>query len=92
MHRVGSDPNPYKPATALAVHGPYRYTRNPMYLAMTIFYLGLTLLVNTLWPLVLLPAVLLVVQRGVINREERYLERTFGDAYRAYKARVRRWL
>jgi protein-S-isoprenylcysteine O-methyltransferase Ste14 len=63
-----------------------------MYLAMTMFYLGLTLLANALWPLLLLPGVLIVIQRGVIAREERYLERTFGDAYGAYAARVRRWL
>ena len=92
MHRVGTDPNPFKPSTALALGGPFRFTRNPLYLSMTLFYVGLTLVVNALWPLVLLPGVLIVVQRGVIEREERYLERTFGDAYRAYAARVRRWL
>ena len=92
MHRVGTDPNPMKPATALVVAGPFRLTRNPMYVSLTALYVGLSLAVNALWPLVLLPAVLIVMQRGVIKREERYLERKFGEPYRAYRARVRRWL
>jgi protein-S-isoprenylcysteine O-methyltransferase Ste14 len=92
MHLAGTDPNPGKPSAALALSGPYRVTRNPMYLSLAIFYVGLTLLVNTVWPLVLLPGVLMVMQRGVIEREERYLATRFGDAYRQYCARVRRWL
>ena len=92
MTQVGTDPNPYKPSTALTQGGPFRFTRNPLYLAMTTLYLGLTLLANALWPLVFLPGVLVVVQRGVIEREERYLNRKFGEAYREYSARVRRWL
>jgi protein-S-isoprenylcysteine O-methyltransferase Ste14 len=92
MRRVGTDPNPTKPSTALALGGPFRFTRNPLYLSLTLFYIGLTLLVNALWPLVLLPAVLIVVQRGVIEREERYLLRKFGAEYVAYRTRVRRWL
>ena len=92
MSRVGTDPNPYKPSTAIAQGGPFRFTRNPLYLSMTIFYVGLTLLANAVWPLIVLPVVLVLVQRGVIEREERYLERRFGQAYRDYRARVRRWL
>jgi protein-S-isoprenylcysteine O-methyltransferase Ste14 len=59
---------------------------------MALLYVGITLLVNTVWPLLLLPFVLAVVQRGVIEREERYLEQKFGDKYMSYKSRVRRWL
>ena len=59
---------------------------------MAILYIGLTFLVNTPWPLLLLPFVLVVMQRGVIEREERYLERKFGNEYLSYKARVRRWI
>jgi protein-S-isoprenylcysteine O-methyltransferase Ste14 len=59
---------------------------------MTLLYVGITLIGNTIWPLVLLPFVLAVVQRGVIEREERYLERKFGDEYLRYKSRVRRWI
>jgi len=92
MARAGTDPNPRHPATALVVDGPFRFTRNPLYIALTIFYLGLTAMVNSLWPLILLPGVLIVMQRGVVEREERYMERKFGEAYRAYRARVRRWL
>jgi protein-S-isoprenylcysteine O-methyltransferase Ste14 len=92
FRRAGTTPNPYRPTTALVVAGPYRLTRNPMYLGFTLMYLGVTFWVNTLWPLLLLPIVLIVMQRGVIAREEAYLERRFGDEYRRYKARVRRWL
>ena len=63
-----------------------------MYVGFTLIYAAITLLANSAWPFVLLPAVLLVMQRLVIHREERYLERTFGDEYRAYRGRVRRWL
>ena len=63
-----------------------------MYVALAALYLGLTLLVNDVWPLVLLPVGLALVQWRVIAREEAYLERKFGDQYRAYKARVRRWI
>ncbi len=92
FRRAGTTPNPTKPTTAIVVHGPYRFTRNPMYLGLVALYLGLVILVNSLWPLVLLPVVVALVQVQVIAREERYLEATFGDEYRAYKSRVRRWL
>ncbi len=83
---------PYKPTAAIIASGPFALTRNPVYLAMALLYAGITLLVNTVWPLLLLPFVLGLVQRGVIEREERYLERKFGDEYLSYKSRVRRWL
>jgi protein-S-isoprenylcysteine O-methyltransferase Ste14 len=89
---VGTTPNPTKPAAALALRGPYRFTRNPMYLGWVFVYVGAALLVNAVWPLLLLPVVIALVQRMFIRNEERYLERKFGDAYRQYKARVRRWL
>jgi len=90
--RAGTRPEPWKPTTALVVTGPYRFSRNPMYLGFTLFYTGISVWVNALWPLLLLPVVLVVMSRGVIAREEAYLERRFGDEYRSYKARVRRWL
>ena len=92
MRRAHTHVDPYKPTTAIVVDGSYRYTRNPLYLALTLFYVGLTSVVNSAWPLVLLPLVLLVMHHGVIVREERYLEQKFGAAYLQYKARVRRWL
>ncbi len=92
MRRAGTSLNPEEPTTAIVTSGPFRYTRNPIYVSMTLIYLGITLLANALWPLVLLPFVLVAVDRGVIAREERYLERKFGEEYIRYKARVRRWL
>ncbi len=92
FRRAGTTPNPWKPTTALVIRGLYRFTRNPMYLGFAALYLGLTLLVNSVWPLVLFPGVIALVQTQVIAREEAYLETKFGEEYRAYKARVRRWL
>lgn len=81
-----------RPTTAIVQRGPYRFTRNPMYLAMALAYAGLALLLNTMWALLLLPLVLAVIDRAVIRREERYLTAKFGRPYREYCARVRRWL
>jgi protein-S-isoprenylcysteine O-methyltransferase Ste14 len=92
MREVGTNVNPTQPTTALVTAGPYRFTRNPIYLALTLLYTGLGLLFNTLWTLLLLPVVLLLMNRGVIEREEAYLEQKFGAQYRAYKESVRRWL
>ncbi len=92
FRRAGTTPNPAKPTSALVLWGPYRFTRNPMYVGMAILYLGGTLLLNDPWPLAFLPVVMALVRRYVIAREEAYLESKFGDEYRAYKARVRRWI
>ena len=83
---------PYIPTTAIIQSGPFRISRNPIYLADTLCYVGVAFLLNTAWPLLWLPLVLLVMHRGVILREERYLERKFGDEYNRYRLRVRRWL
>ena len=87
-----TNPKPWKPSTALVIEGPYRFSRNPMYLGFTLIYLGIALWMNTAWPLPALLVVLLVMQRYVIQREERYLERKFGAPYRAYMRSVRRWI
>ena len=92
FRRAGTTPNPTKPVTALALGGPYRFTRNPMYLGWALTYGGGVLLVNSVWPLLFLPVVIVAVQRMFIAKEERYLEQKFGAAYREYQARVRRWL
>jgi protein-S-isoprenylcysteine O-methyltransferase Ste14 len=92
MKRAGTDPRPDQPSVAVVTDGPFRWTRNPMYLGTTGLYLGITLLVNALWPVVLLAPLLLVLHLGVVRREERYLEAKFGGAYRTYRARVRRWV
>ena len=82
---------PNRPANALVTSGPYRFTRNPMYVSLVVLYVGVTLALNSWWPLILLPLVILVVTRAVIEREERYLSAAFPE-YAAYRARVRRWL
>jgi protein-S-isoprenylcysteine O-methyltransferase Ste14 len=92
MRRAETNVDPYKPATAIVTEGPYRFTRNPLYVGMTLVYSGITALFNAFPAAMLLPLALAVMRGGVIEREERYLERKFGDEYLAYKARVRRWL
>lgn len=92
MRRAKTSVNPYRPTTALLTEGPFSLTRNPMYLGMAVQYVGLALLFNSLWAVLLLPVALMIVYLTVIKREERYLERQFGKDYRAYKARVRRWI
>jgi protein-S-isoprenylcysteine O-methyltransferase Ste14 len=79
-------------STALVEEGPYRYTRNPIYVGGTAAYTGITLLLNNLWGILLLPVMTAALQRGVIEREEAYLRGKFGEAYEAYTARVPRWL
>ena len=81
-----------RPVPSLTTEGPFRYTRNPAYLSLAMIYAGIAALRNSLWAILFLPLVLYVIQREVIGREERYLERTFGEEYLAYKARVRRWV
>ncbi len=92
FHRAGTTPNPMRATTALVFTGPYRFTRNPMYLGLALLQVGLAMVTNALWPLVMLAPVVVAVRRLVIDREEHYLETKFGEEYRAYKARVRRWL
>jgi len=92
MNRARTTIRVEKPTTALVVTGPFRYTRNPIYLSLTMLYVGIATFANALAPILLLPGVLWIMNRGVIAREERYLEQKFGEAYRHYKARVRRWL
>jgi protein-S-isoprenylcysteine O-methyltransferase Ste14 len=83
---------PQKPASHVVVSGPYRWTRNPMYVGFTAIYAGFGVALNQVWPLVLLPIVLVVLFLAVIRREERYMRATFGPAYDDYCRRVPRWL
>lgn len=92
MHRAQTAVNPSQPTTAIVSDGVFGFSRNPIYLSLTLLYLGFALMGNALWSLLLLLPLLVVVQIGVIEREEHYLERKFGDEYLRYKARVRRWL
>ena len=84
--------NPYGKPAKLLEEGPFRFSRNPIYLADSLIYLGIALLWASLWPWLLFPAVIVTMQRGVIVHEERLLTQLFGEDYRAYCARVRRWL
>lgn len=92
MRRAGTSANPNKKSLALVTGGPFRFSRNPVYLGMTLLYFGLALLLNSLWPVVLYPLLLIVMLFGVIFREERYLLLRFGTKYLKYKVAVRRWL
>jgi protein-S-isoprenylcysteine O-methyltransferase Ste14 len=92
MEGAGTNVNPYQPALQLVGHGPYRFSRNPMYVAMMVGYVGVVLIINGLWPAVMTVPLAWIIQWGVVAREERYLEDKFGDPYRDYRRRTRRWL
>ena len=92
FRRAGTNVEPWRPSTALVTEGVYRFTRNPIYLAMALGYLGVALVADSVVALILLPPTLALLQVGVIAREERYLAGKFGDDYRRYMASVRRWL
>lgn len=89
---VGTDVRPWRPSTALARSGPYRFTRNPMYLALLMLLAGIAIGSDGPWLLLQVPLLALVLHHGVILREEAYLERKFGADYRRYRQAVRRWL
>jgi protein-S-isoprenylcysteine O-methyltransferase Ste14 len=90
--RSGTTIRPDRASTRLVIAGPYKFTRNPMYVGMAIAYLGVAIADRSLASLLLLPVVLLVIRRAVIANEEAFLERRFGSAYTDYKTKVRRWL
>ncbi|MBA2784163.1 MAG: isoprenylcysteine carboxylmethyltransferase family protein [Rubrobacteraceae bacterium] len=92
MRRAETNLDPSKPATTVVTEGPFRFTRNPLYLGMTMIYGGISAFANALTAALLLPIVLHLMRRGVIEREERYLERKFGDVYLQYKAKAPRWI
>jgi len=84
--------NPYQGASKLAVDGPFRFSRNPIYLGDWFFLGGLAILLQTWWPLLFAPVIWAMLHFWVIRYEETHLEARFGEQYRDYKARVRRWL
>jgi protein-S-isoprenylcysteine O-methyltransferase Ste14 len=83
---------PRRPAAAMVTDGPYHFTRNPMYVSFTLIYAGAALVERMLWPIILLPIVLVLLTTFVIRREERYLADAFGVEYAAFREKVRRWL
>lgn len=90
--QAGTPAEPWKPTTALTTGGVYRFTRNPMYLGMALLLAALGFGLGSRGVLLALPLVVLIVDRFVIAREEVYLTDLFGETYRAYRNRVRRWL
>jgi protein-S-isoprenylcysteine O-methyltransferase Ste14 len=90
--RAGSNVPTNRPTTAIVDRGPYRFTRNPIYLGMCLVLVGLAIAFDSLWPLLTLLPFASVIRYGVVAREEAYLERRFGQDYRRYRSRVRRWL
>ncbi len=92
FRRVKTGIIPHHPATMLVTEGPYRFGRNPMYLGMSGFYLGVAFWLNSWWALLFFPIVIALLLRLVVRREEAYLERTFGAAYGRYCERVPRWI
>lgn len=92
MSRAGSNVPTNRPTTTIVENGPYRFTRNPIYLGMFLGLTGLGIAFDNLWLLIMLVPFVIVIRYGVVAREEVYLDRKFGDSYRVYHSRVRRWL
>ncbi|MGO8867802.1 MAG: methyltransferase [Alphaproteobacteria bacterium] len=92
LRRARTEISPYRPSTTLVTGGIYGVSRNPLYVSLTLIFLGIAAAANGAWSLLFVLPCLLVIRYGVIAREEAYLERKFGQSYRAYQARVRRWL
>ena len=92
MRRAHTSPDPRELTTALVVKGVFRYSRNPLYLSMFVFFLGIAVFLDVLWLILLSPVLLFVVERGTVKPEELYLERKFGEVYLQYKKHVRRWI
>jgi protein-S-isoprenylcysteine O-methyltransferase Ste14 len=92
MKAAGTNIRPDKPTTSVVITGPFRFSRNPLYLSLCALQLGIALLINGMMPLVFLLPLILLLHFGVIKREERYLAVKFGDDYLSFKNRTRRWL
>lgn len=92
MKKHGTSANPRKQSETLTTEGPFKLSRNPIYVAMTGLYFGFSLLLNSLWPILFLAPLLAAMHWGVVLREELYLTQRFGEAYLAYKSKTRRWL
>jgi protein-S-isoprenylcysteine O-methyltransferase Ste14 len=92
MFALRTTVNPYGRPQKLVVSGPFRLSRNPIYLADSLVYCGIALLLASAWPWLLLPALILCMNRCVIRHEEALLAQMFGEQFQAYRTRVRRWL
>lgn len=92
FRKQGTNINPSRPSTALVKSGPFRFSRNPIYLAALLMFLGLSLVLNNGWGILAIIPLQLLMHYGVILREERYLKAKFGESYRLYCSAVRRYL
>jgi protein-S-isoprenylcysteine O-methyltransferase Ste14 len=92
FYRADTDVRPDRPDSALITSGPYRYSRNPLYIVLTLVQVTAALWLNMLWVLLLAPVSTVIINYYAVVREERYLEQRFGPVYLDYKRRVRRWL
>jgi len=92
MRKVHTSPDPHQPVTALVTGGPYRFTRNPIYLGFLLIYLGFTMAAGTLWGWLGSPFLLMTVTNAVIRAEEIYLDEKFGEGYKEYRSHVRQWI
>jgi protein-S-isoprenylcysteine O-methyltransferase Ste14 len=92
FRRAGTHAEPWRPSTSIVTDGVYAFTRNPMYVGMALFYVAITLALDSVIALLFLIPLLIVIHYGVILREERYLDAKFGDPYRQYRLAVRRWI
>ena len=90
--RSGQDPKPWTPTPELFIEGPYKFSRNPMYLMMVLVCVGVAVILASAWVLLLSPLCGLIIYLTAVRYEEVYLERKFGDSYRTYKQQVRRWI
>jgi len=91
LQAAGTNVNPALPTTAIVTSGPFRFSRNPLYLSLTLIFCGLTLAFNTWWGVAMLLPLLGIMHCGVVLREERYLDQKFGETYRQYRSNVRRY-
>lgn len=92
IRRTGQTENPWRPTTEIVESGPFRFSRNPMYLQMILVCLGMAVMLMNVWILLLTPLCAWILYKLAILPEEAYLESKFGEIYRAYMRRVRRWL
>jgi protein-S-isoprenylcysteine O-methyltransferase Ste14 len=92
MKAAGTNVRPDKPALAIVTTGPFRFSRNPMYVSLCGLQVGIALLIDGVMPLLFVLPLIVVLHFGVIKREERYLAGKFGDVYLSFKARTRRWI
>lgn len=90
--KSGQDPAPWKPSPSLVLQGAYRFTRNPMYVSMVLVQIGIGVVLDNLWIVVGAAFGIVIVHYTAVLREEAYLEEKFGDDYRQFKKRVRRYL